>query len=248
MTPHDPPHIDALPFGADGVILRLGLTPDAAVIGAVQALRTMVQAADITGVTEVASSLTSVMLRFDPAVTSRADVVLAAQGIAQGMGGDNPLPAPRRRWRIPVSFGGDHGPQLAEFAALGGMSDATVVQTLIDTPLRVLSIGFAPGLPYVGLLPQAWDVPRKVDLTPTVPRGALVAAVRQLVLFPNPSPTGWRQIGQTAFCGFDVARDPAVLLAPGDEIRFERAAPEVITGLIADNPGGTGGATCQVLQ
>ena len=37
-----------------------------------------------------------------------------------------------------------------------------------------------------------------IDLNAEVPAGALVTAVRQLVLFANPSPTGWRQIGMSA--------------------------------------------------
>lgn len=240
---------EILPFGPDGVVLRLGLSPDERVVAAVQVLRAALENAALPGVEEIAASLTSVLVRFDPARVGRAMVERAAAEVAQGVSETaDGLPDPKRRWTIPVAFGGEAGPQLAEVAQAAGLSEAKAVEALIAAPLRVLAIGFAPGLPYLGLLPPEWDIPRMTDLTPTVPRGALVAAVRQLVLFTHPSPTGWRQVGRAAFHGFDPARDPAIYLAPGDEIRLERIGPSELDALEADNGDGLGGATCQVLR
>ena len=72
MAP-DPLIPEILPHGQDGLILRLGLTPREETVGAVQTLRSAVEAEAPPGVEEIAVSLTSVFLRFDPARTSRAD-------------------------------------------------------------------------------------------------------------------------------------------------------------------------------
>jgi inhibitor of KinA len=89
---------------------------------------------------------------------------------------------------------------------------------LCATSLRVQAIGFAPSQPYLGELPPNWNFPRQATLNPQVPKGALVAAIRQIVLFSVPSPTGWLHIGQTGLSLFDPARDPAFMLRAGDEI------------------------------
>ena len=70
---------EILPHGPDGVVLRLGLTAKEQTVGAVQALRAAIETAAPHGVEEIAGSLTSVYLRFDPARTTRAEVGAAAE-------------------------------------------------------------------------------------------------------------------------------------------------------------------------
>lgn len=239
---------EILPHGPDGLLLRLGLTVREETLSAVQMLRSALEARPPQGVEEIVGSLTSVYLRFDPARVTRAEVMAEAMAIAEETDlAAATLPPPTRRWTIPVVLGGDQGPQFTDMARAAGLSDETARKTLLNTPVRVLTIGFAPGLPYMGLLPPEWDVPRLAEITPNVPRSALVAAVRQVIIFTNPTPTGWRHIGQTAFRGFDIGRDPATLLQAGDEIRLEAMSPADLAALEADNPGGLGGARCEQL-
>lgn len=236
------------PHGQDGLVLRLGLTVQEQTVGAVQRLRAAMEQAAPHGVEEIASSLTSVFLRFDPDRVTRAEIAAEAMQIAEAADlRAATLPPAARRWTIPVVIGGDHGPQFPQMAAAVGLSETAARQAILDTPVRVLAIGFSPGLPYMGLLPKEWDIPRLDEITPNVPRSALVAAVRQVIIFTNPTPTGWRHIGQTAFLGFDTSRTPATLLATGDEVRFAASTPSELSALEADNPDGHGGARCEVL-
>jgi len=188
---------------------------------AVLAFRAAVDAANWPGVEETATSLKSVFLRFDPALVDHATLegqvqaLLAARDwLSEGM------PHNRRLWRIPAVFGGDHGPQLSEAAALAGMSAEATIAAICGTRLRVLTIGFAPGLPYLGQLPEGFDIPRKTELNPAVPRGGLGLAIRQMVMFPVETQTGWRWIGQAAFDGFRQNAATPFALSPGDEILY----------------------------
>ncbi len=253
ISPAKSPEI--LPLGPDGVLVRLGLSPDETTVAAVQSLRDRIQtAADMgafPGLAEIAGSLTSVLVRFDPGDTDRARITAALAPCIDPDQAAQPddVPAahrPHRRWTIPVALGGCSGPQWRETASAAGLSEQQALDNILSTPLRVLAIGFAPGLPYLGLLPPAWDIPRQTEITPQVPRGALVAAIRQFALFPNPSPTGWRHIGQTAFRGFDPQRDPSILLRAGDEIRFAHISTDTLRTLEA-NGDSLGGATCETL-
>ena len=87
--------------------------------------------------------------------------------------------------------------------------------------LRVLALGFAPGQPYLGFLPERWDLPRRTEVTPEVPQGAVVVAVRQVIPFANAAPTGWRQIGRTGFRCYDPKLEDPLPLKPGDEVQFQ---------------------------
>jgi len=188
---------------------------------AVLAFRAAVDAAELTGVEETATSLKSVFLRFDPdqvdhaTLEGQVQALLAARDwLSEG------LPHNRRLWRIPAVFGGDHGPQLEEAAALAGLSEEDAIAAICATRLRVLTIGFAPGLPYLGQLPAAFDIPRKTDLNPAVPKGGLGLAIRQIVMFPVETQTGWRWIGQAAFDGFRQDAAVPFALNAGDEILY----------------------------
>ena len=74
-------------------------------------------------------------------------------------------------------------------------------------------------------------------LTAQVPAGGLCVAIRQLVLFPVATPTGWRHIGQTAFRLFRPGSDHPFVLRPGDEVVFEPTTPETLANLQGDANG-----------
>ena len=157
------------------------------------------------------------------------------------------LPSGRRRWQVPTVFGTALAPQLEEAAALAGLSPDAAVEMLSTTPVRVLTIGFLPGQPYLGLLPPAWDIPRQSAISPEVPAGALTVAVRQFVLFAGPSPTGWRHVGQTAFRPFQQGRAAPFALRAGDEVQFTAIDPDRYHAILRDDADGMGGATVEPL-
>lgn len=191
------------------------------------------------GVEEVAPSLVSVFVRFDP-LHLRHDTLTAhlETRLAERNWHDAPLPDGRRFIRVPTVYGGDHAPQLAEAAEAAGLSEAKARDSLAQARVRVQTIGFAPGQPYLGLLPEAWDIPRQSNLTRAVPEGALVVAIRQLVLFSVSNPTGWRHVGQTALRLFRPDAEDPFFLRPGDELQFVPVDPGAFDRLKNDPDGG----------
>ncbi len=211
-----------LPLGPDGVLVRFADALSDAANRAALAFRADLETAALTGVVETATSLTSVFLRFRPDLTTRATLVEALTerlGTRDWLAAD--LPGGRTLWHIPAVFDGPHAPDLAEVARQIGRDPDRAIAELTATPVRVLALGFAPGQPYLGFLDEHWNIPRRTEVTPEVPQGAVVVAVRQVIPFANPAPTGWWQIGRTAFRCYDPALEPALPLSPGDEIRFQ---------------------------
>jgi inhibitor of KinA len=227
--------------GLDGVVVRFGARMSEPANRAALAFRAALEAEGWDGVEETAPALVSVFVRFDPRVVDHDAMARRLRALAASRDWRRAAPGGRRRlWRIPTVYGGDAGPQLDEAAGLAGLDAAAAVRELSGARLRVLAIGFAPGQPYLGELPEPWAIPRQAGLTAEVPEGAVTVAVRQVVLFANPSPTGWRWVGRTAFrCFRPEAADPFPL-RPGDEALFEAVSPEAMARIRAEDAAGGG--------
>lgn len=235
------------PLGIDGLLVSFGDRLSEPANRAALAFRAALDAARLPGVEETTTSLASTYLRFDPFADDADRLTAAVTDLLSTRDWTKAdLPHGRRLWHIPTVFGTDLAPQLAEAADLAGLTPDQAIKSISETRVRVQTIGFAPGQPYLGELPEAWNIPRQTGLTPKVPIGALTVAIRQLVLFAVNAPTGWRHIGQTAFQPFQPDSDNPFVLNPGDEVYFDPITPDDYKRLKATGPGG--GATWESLE
>ncbi len=135
------------------------------------------------------------------------------------------LPRPRRV-EIPVCYGGEFGPDLAEVCAIHGLTPAQVVELHASTEYLVYFLGFVPGFAYLGELPEALVTPRLVVPRRRVPAGSVGIAGNQTGVYPFATPGGWRLIGRTPVAMFRVEREGFSLLAIGDRMRFAPISAE----------------------
>ncbi|MEM9320963.1 MAG: carboxyltransferase domain-containing protein [Pseudomonadota bacterium] len=228
-----------LPLGPDGVLVRFADRLSDSANRAALAFRARVDRAHVPGVVETATSLTSVFVRFRPDEIGRDALEDRLNGMLDGVDWlDAPLPDGRTLWHIPAVFSGPAAPDLEAVSAEIGLGAAEAVRAVTRTTLRVLALGFAPGQPYLGFLDEVWNIARRTEVTPEVPRGAVVVAVRQVIPFANPSPTGWWQIGQTAFRCHDPEANPALPLRAGDDVRFHAVSSTEWQRLLSEPRGG----------
>ena len=175
--------------GLSGVLVRFADTMSEPANRAALSFRAAVDAADWPEVTETSTSLVSTFLQIDLVVASvdslldRLHDLLATRDWYT-----SDLPTGRTLWHVPTVYGTDLAPQLEEAAELAGLDPDAAIAQLSQARVRVLTIGFAPGQAYMGELPQNWDIPRQQGLTKSVPAGALIVAIRQLIIFTNASP------------------------------------------------------------
>jgi len=233
--------------GLDGLLVSFGDRLSEAANRAALAFRAAVERDTPDGVEESATSLVSVFVRFDVLRVDPAGVMAAMARLLESRDWyAEALPEGRRLWRIPTVYGTDLAPQLDEAAGEAGLSPKAAAAEIAAARVRVQTIGFAPGQPYLGALPEHWNIPRQQTLTGRVPVGALVVAIRQLVLFSVSTPTGWRHVGQTAFRPFRPEAEVPFVLRPGDEVIFEAVGRGTYERLREAGPDG--GATCEVLR
>ena len=225
--------------GVDGLLVSFGDRLSEPANRAALAFRAAVEGEGWEGVEETSSTLVSCFVRFDPLRLPHEVLRAKVDRLLKGRSWfDAVLPGGRRFWRIPTVYGTDLAPQLSQAAAAAGMREDAAVASLSGARVRVQALGFAPGQPYLGELPQAWDIPRQSQLSKPVAQGALVVAIRQLVLFGVSAPTGWQHVGQRAITLFQPGADEPVLLRPGDEVQFIATDAASLENMRRDPNGG----------
>ncbi|KJK57541.1 allophanate hydrolase [Saccharothrix sp. ST-888] len=112
------------------------------------------------------------------------------------------------------------GADLAEVAALWGVSPQAAVRIHSAPEYRVAFCGFAPGFGYLTGLPERYEVPRRETPRSSVPAGSVALAGQFTGVYPSASPGGWQLLGRTALTLWDIRREPPALLAPGVRVRF----------------------------
>ena len=121
---------------------------------------------------------------------------------------------------IPVVYGNAAGPDLGEVARHAGLSEKQVVELHSSVEYVVWFLGFQPGFPYLGGLPEPLITPRRGEPRLLVPAGSVGIGGQQTGIYPLASPGGWQLIGHTSLALFDPKREEPVLLRPGDTVRF----------------------------
>lgn len=136
-----------------------------------------------------------------------------------------PIPEPDsssngRRFHIPVCY--ELGPDLDRVSKLLALPIDEVIRWHTGTEYTVHAIGFVPGFPYMGYLPEPLcGVGRLASPRLQVEPGSVGVTGRQTAIYPLPRPGGWHLIGRTPLTLVDVA-DGFFPLQVGDRVRFER--------------------------
>lgn len=121
---------------------------------------------------------------------------------------------------IPVCYGGELGPDLAYVAQVNNLSEEEVIRLHTSARYTVYMIGFAPGFPYLGGMPERIATPRRPSPRLAIPAGSVGIGGGQTGIYPIETPGGWQLIGRTPLRLFRPEQHPPSLLLAGDLIRF----------------------------
>lgn len=118
---------------------------------------------------------------------------------------------------IKVRYDGEDIEDVADYLQL---SRDELIDRHKAAEFMVAFTGFAPGFAYMTCSDPIFDVPRKKTPRTRIPAGSLGLAGRFSGIYPQASPGGWQLIGTTDTLMFDLQRQPASFLKPGDRVRF----------------------------
>lgn len=204
--------------GDTAVVAEFGDRIDRALNQRVLRLNAAVRARPIRGVVETLPTFRSLMVHYDPLVTKSAEVISALRHIMDDRASS---PGPVTLWRIPACYEGQHAPDLEDVARRARLAPEEVIRLHSTTRYQVYMIGFSPGFPYMGDVPEALALPRRTDPRVRVPAGSIAIAAGMTAIYPVESPGGWHLIGATPVRLFDPSWPQPALLAPGDNACFE---------------------------
>ncbi|HEX2852335.1 MAG TPA: 5-oxoprolinase subunit PxpB [Opitutaceae bacterium] len=216
-------------LGDNAVTAGLGDEIGPKTLHRVRAFAAKVAAARLPGVTDVVPAFASVTVFYDPAKFAAGNespyACLRRQllTLAHAPGADGHF-AGGREVAIPVCYGGANGPDLETVAAHAGIPAAEVIRMHADAAYVVHAIGFAPGFPYLGGLPEKLHVPRLATPRAAVPAGSVGIGGGQTGVYPLETPGGWQVIGRTSLALFDPSRAEPSLLHVGDRVKFQAVA------------------------
>jgi inhibitor of KinA len=207
------------PVGDSALLIDFGDRVDEAINARVIALDRALAVSPPRGLVETVPAYCSLLIEFDPLVTSQADVATAALALARIAVAEA---ATGHEHVVPISFADADAPDLACVAELTGLSSEAAISAFLAARYRVFMYGFAPGYAYMGGVPPALHLPRKPVAERGHPVGSVIIAGPQCLITTLPMPTGWWVIGRTPLVVLDPRGERPFRFDPGDTIRFER--------------------------
>ena len=227
-------HEDAPQFlwaGDGAVVIQFGNDISPLLASRVHRTAGALEDANLPWLTEVLPSYRSVLAEFDPRLISPTAALEALQDMVNAIG--VPVQSGIDGGRagkededenavvtIPVCYGGEFGPDLADVATHTGLSPEEVIALHSEPLYLVYMIGFTLGFPYLGGMNPRIATPRLATPRTVVPPGSVGIAGSQTGVYPSASPGGWRLIGRTPLPLADPSADPPCLLRAGTRIRF----------------------------
>ena len=206
-------------MGDRSLLVELGDEISPSVNQRVQELFTAMDMHPVDGVRELVPSYRSLLVIYDPLNISPADLEHTIRDTYHNLD-QAELPEPRTI-DIPIVYGGEQGPDLESVAQYHHITPQEVIDYHTRPIYRVYMIGFTPGYPYLGEVPDAISTPRRETPRILVPQGSVGIAQKQTGIYSVDSPGGWQIIGWTPVNLFDPQAQPPSLLLMGDRVRFQ---------------------------
>ena len=164
----------------------------------------------IRGITELVPTFCSLMVYYNPLVITFDELSTKLRSKLRDVGeADLSI---RKIVPIPVCYGGEFGPDLANVAQLAGLSEDEVIAIHTERDY-LIDMRIEPGSVGIG--------------------GA------QTGIYPLASPGGWQIIGRTPLKPYDPDREEPILYAAGEYLRFVPITPDEYTAIEAQLAAGT---------
>lgn len=221
------------PLGDSAITIEFGNEIDPHINSRVIAFAKMVTDKRWSGILDIVPTYRSVTIHFDVYQWTFSSLANRLRRL--------PRPRSSGSWpggtlhTIPVLYGGAWGPDLKDLATFAGLSPAETIAMHTSVRYRVYMLGFSPGFPYLGLVPERLAMPRLSTPRTKVPAGSVGIADRQTGIYPSSTPGGWRLIGRTPIPLYRKTSAQPFLLKPGDLVQFQSIGRDKYDRLIDEH-------------
>ncbi len=219
------------PLGDRALTIVIGKTINLTNYQKVLSLQKLIESLPLKGIIETVPAYCSLSIYYEPTLIKN-QLPKANKSISQNLGdyllsliGNNQTAETianksSHLIEIPVCYDPEYGLDLEEIAAFHHTSADQIIYQHSAPVYTVFMLGFLPGFPYLGILPDSIAMPRKKHPRLKVAAGAVAIGGNQTGIYPIESPGGWNIIGQTPLKIFDKEKTNPFLLRAGDQVKF----------------------------
>ena len=218
---NEPKYLNA---GESCVVVEFADEIDRAANDAVMRLRDYLKSQKKVPVIECLPTYRSLAVYFDPLAVTADDIIAAAKAMPKPEGESNA--GSHFEIEIPVCYGGEYGPDIANVAEHAGISEEEVVKRHTARVCHCYMIGFLPGFAYLGGMDESIATPRLSTPRTAIAGGSVGIAGKQTGIYPIQSPGGWQLIGRTPLRLFTPEAERPTLIDAGFGVRFVSVSEE----------------------
>ncbi|MBX2827094.1 MAG: 5-oxoprolinase subunit PxpB [Flavobacteriaceae bacterium] len=212
------------PFGENAVLVSWEAIIDETIHNRVLALERRITEKHPNEVLETVYSYHSLAVYLKQGIPSKSFIPSIETALASL---DATKPADKNHLiTIPVCYEGKYALDIEDVARYHSISLEEVIRLHSQPIYKVYFLGFLPGFPYLGGLPEVLHTPRRDSPKSRVKKGSVGIGGNQTGIYPMDSPGGWNLIGSSPLAFFDPKRKPPSTIAPGDFIQFEPITQE----------------------
>lgn len=202
----------------DAVLVRFEEKIDPGIAARVRQADLSVRKAAFSWVSDIIPSYNELLVCYDLSLVSPDTAMMQITEALEAGPGEEAQKA--RLVRIPVCYGGKHGPDMCNVCAHTKLSEDEVIKLHSRPDYFIYMIGFTIGFPYLGGMDERLETPRLAVPRTLVQRGSVGIGGKQTGVYTLDSPGGWQLIGKSPVKFADVGKSPPSVLAAGDYLRF----------------------------
>jgi KipI family sensor histidine kinase inhibitor len=207
------------PVGECALTIEFGEIIDPEINRRVLALDRAIAVSDLPGIVETVPTFRSLLVVYEPEAISYATLVAALTAACDAPAASRTTGG--RLWRVPIAYDVPGNDDFRLIQDRTGLNRDEVIGLHGATELDVYLIGFMPGMPIMGALPEALRVPRRPEPLPGVPAGRVLIAAAQVEIVTMTMWTGWYCLGLTPIRPYDPGAPNPFRFRAGDRVRFQ---------------------------
>ena len=210
--------IRILTAGDSSILVEFGKVISPEINRKIAATVQLMKMQHIEGVVDIIPAFCSLLINYDPRVISYEEITERMQHLLKM---DAKMDEGKKKvYEIPVCYGGEYGPDIANIAAHAGLTEEEVIKIHSSRDYLIYMLGFLPGFCYLGGLDERIHTPRLANPRIKISAGSVGIGGSQTGIYPLDSPGGWQLMGMTPVKTYDPDRNIPILVEAGDYIRF----------------------------
>ena len=224
-------NLEILPLGDNALLINFDQQIDPEVHQQVVDLSEKLTAAHIRGIIYVQPAYCSLTIGYDHSEIEYQELKRSIQEIEPPA---KVADMPGRSLVLPVCYQAPYNLDLSEISKNAGLSEQEIIRLHTTTTYRVYLLGFLPGFPYLGVLPEQLHFSRRAQPRIKISERSVGIAGKQTGIYPSESPGGWNILGRTPLPIFRTDSEHPFLFKTGDQVKFEAINSQTYTTIRQD--------------